>query len=129
MKLYTVTDWDGDWDGDWCFSWFEAVWADSKESAIEWAVENYGGRANDDQVRNHVRVSNESDVENYRPTGPLPNREGRLVVLRQVGWKMEGEWSCEKCELHAMGMKEHYVCRDCCRCPSCSPNDCESCSE
>ena len=40
-------------------------------------------------------------------------------VLREAGWQIDGESTCDSCGLAPMDMDEFAICGDCCQCPEC----------
>lgn len=111
MKLYTLCSCQNAThpeDGFWC-----AVWADSPLDAavmaqVEFAKEIGGVHA--------MYVNSSHDLPGDRP--PKPGVENDFAVLRKVGWRMEGDASCDTCGLYELD-GEFPVCEGCGQCADC----------
>jgi len=116
LRLFTVSDCNDPLE---IFGWWGAVWAETEDEALSWAREHYGGECHDvDEAGIHI-VSITVQSPECKPTQNGVHRETRYSVLRQAGWKEEGESACDHCELYACGMDEHAVCSECYLCPEC----------
>ncbi len=66
-------------------------------------------------------------VESVR--GVVADGEPRVItdpgILRQAGWRYEGESACVSCGCAANGMEEYKVCLDCDMCMECGHDDFE----
>jgi len=124
MKLFTISDRGDDYmDGD-C-AWWVAVWADTQQEAIEYALDHYGGEANDGEE--YLECYGECELR----TEPKEDRihlEHRPEVLREAYFKFEGEDACESCGLYPYGMKKFAICENCGDCPECQ-DGCEYCGD
>ncbi len=75
-----------------------------------------------DYEDNEVR---DLQVESVR--GVVADGEPRVItdpeILRQAGWRCEGESTCSSCGCAANGMDEFKVCHDCDQCMECGHDD------
>ena len=108
MKLFSITDSDDDYD-----PWGIAVWADSRDAALEFARTRY-----DRDADAELSVIHECEPAEG-PRKPTTHEEARYTVLRRAGWREEDETSCSTCGLYAMGLDEFRVCDDCHQCREC----------
>lgn len=126
-RLFAATDYV---DGCGSYSeecWWIAVWAENEEQALKFAKEHY---TESDEVES-VSIQHVMECKEYVPDS-WPKEECRCKVLREMGWRSEGETSCDHCGLYALDYKHWSVCDDCCRCPECAEHDatddkCENC--
>lgn len=130
LRLFSVSD----IDPDPCetFGWWEAVWAATEAEALEWANANYGGECPKGEDPGIRVVSVMDQNKRSKPEQAAVHRERRMSVLRDAGWREEGESACDCCGLYAIGYSEYRVCGECYLCPECradEPDDpCEGCS-
>lgn len=69
---------------------------------VDWCDATHAPQ-HDERAARHIATSVEHDSE----------------YLRSVGWRLEGEHSCESCGYHANGVEKFAVCRECALCKEC----------
>lgn len=125
LLLFSVSD-RADDDREGFNAWNEAVWAWSEAEALQWAADNYAGECPSGQDSGIKIVSAVQQNAVLKPEQAGIHQERRMEALRQVGWKEEGERSCDQCGMYALGHPEFRVCDECGLCPECR-DDCEEC--
>jgi hypothetical protein len=122
MNLYTVHQPD---DGSFGheYEYWELVWANSEDDAKRLYVEHYKGQCdpNNDQFGDGVTVE---QVDAAKMAGVEPQKQGthfdgRYSVMREFGWRCDGESSCEVCGRYAMDTPAWRVCDECNTCLEC----------
>lgn len=124
-RLFTVTDYSKA-DDDWELAWYAAVWANSPERAVEWAIENYRGEHHDPKQAGIRVMLEHSELARFSPL--VTQEENRREVLRLAGWRHgEDDHQCESCGLASMGEEKYEVCSECYLCKECRRDDDEPC--
>lgn len=113
--LYEVWDPGGDLAED---SAWMAVWANGHGEALELCL-----RCCDPNIKEADLCWRRSLVAGLTPNSSLPHVERRYAVLRRLGWRCEGDSSCETCGLYEMDGTAP-VCGECHQCQECGC-DCE----
>ena len=130
LRLFSVSDCDA--DPYEIYGWWEAVWATSEDEALAWAKANCGGECPRGQDPGIRVVSAMEQNTRSKPQLAAVHRERRLSVLRDAGWREEGESACDCCGLYAIGCSEYRVCGECYLCPECRADEtddpCAACS-
>lgn len=91
-----------------------AVWANTPEGAEAlYRRHSDSGAGPDDPI--HWEQS-KAFVD---PAKQEPHVERRPEALRDMGWREEGERSCESCGLYPLGEDRFAVCSDCYQCREC----------
>ena len=96
-----------------------AIWAESEEEAIRYFNQHCDiNRTWKDKDEEGTHCKMIPDL-GCHPEHPGTHEEQRPRVLRKLGWKQDGEHSCNTCGLFAFGMEEYRVCDECSQCPEC----------
>ena len=124
-RLFAATDYTDSMYPD--EAWWMGVWAASEEQALSYAKEHY---LESDEIES-VTIQASYACTGWQPDS-WPSEERRDVVLREAGWRCEGEYACEVCDMYACDLAEFDVCQDCCRCAKCAAEEseadkCENC--
>lgn len=120
MNLWQIDDGGDPFDGQWC----ACYWAWGKDEALQLAVDGYeypymlieDGDRLDPEGYFNIRLVDWPGTK-QDPEHPYPHQESRWAVLRQAGWRDEGDSDCECCGLYAMGQTS--FCRECGCCGEC----------
>jgi len=127
-RLFSVTDYN-EADCDWEFAWYAAVWANSPEDAIQWAIENYNGEHHDAKAAGIRVMLEHSELSRFSPL--VTQREKRKELLRLAGWRHgEDDHQCDSCGLASKGQEKYEVCGECYLCKECRRDEddlCEYC--
>lgn len=104
--------------------WWAAIAAENEQQAVAIAAATYSGNGSvgqDGDWRNFFAVVKAIDCstwpERIRPRHPEQLRD--CESLRLCWFREYGEQFCESCGMAAMGMRDHVVCDECCRCAEC----------
>lgn len=122
MILFQIHD-NADGNLDWEETTWQAVWADSEEEAfaLYCKAHDYCELGTADVV-----FSDRERLAAITPSRDEPHIECRPEVLRQLGWRVEGESTCDTCGLAAMDDERFRVCEECNQCLECGHDqDCE----
>lgn len=117
MNLYEIHDDVPAGSLFWEETCYMAIWADDEKLAFQWYRKMYQKEVGHWIDVSEVKIAKrEIEVE---PAKEGTHEEVRGEVLRKLGWRVEGEQSCDGCGLHAMGLKEMKMCEECGHCSEC----------
>ena len=127
MKLFELHD-DARGLLDWEERTWLAVWAHDAQEAARLYADAYTRRTDADAppASEDIRCEEALPLPEGATPPAAPGVEDDARVHRRMGWRIEGERSCDTCGLAPMDLPQYRVCDECGQCPECwHAEDCE----